>query len=168
MRCQTRFAIPKFRMLASSIPLILMAVLARHQLIAASRPCIAVGDTVVQISSESFFSESWQADIRVAFTDDPARATVRVRVVATPETADFSVVDDIDSPETGACHATAATRYVGIAPASTSNAPLIYLTDDGDADYRIFVRSNSISPREAAALIVGAQGGRPHLATASL
>jgi hypothetical protein len=163
MRSQIRFAIPKFRILASSIPLILMAVLARHQAMPASRPCIAVGDISVQVSSEP-----WQAHVRVAFTDDPARATVRVRIVNTPETADFSVVDDIDSADAGVCRVTAATRYVGIATASTSNEPLIYLTDHGDADYLIFVRSNSFSPREAAALIVGAQGGRPHLATASL
>ena len=163
MPFQTRLTSFRFKILASSVTLIVMAVLARHQVMPASRPCIAVGDISMQVSSEP-----WQAHVRVAFTDDPARATVRVRIVDTPETADFSVVDDIDSAEAGVCRVTAGTRYVGIATASTSNEPLIYLTDHGDADYRIFVRSNSFSPREAAALIVGAQGGRPHLATASL
>jgi hypothetical protein len=45
---------------------------------------------------------------------------------------------------------------------------VIYLSQDGPADYRIFVKSKTFTAREAAALIVGASGGHPHLAAASL
>jgi hypothetical protein len=45
---------------------------------------------------------------------------------------------------------------------------VIYLSHDGPADYRIFVRSKTFSAREAAALIVGASGGHRRLEAASL
>jgi hypothetical protein len=41
------------------------------------------------------------------------------------------------------------------------------LSRDGNADYRIYVQSKTFSEREAAALLVGAQNGQPHV-TASL
>jgi hypothetical protein len=45
---------------------------------------------------------------------------------------------------------------------------MIYLSKDGPADYRIFVRSKTFSARDAAALIVGAGDGRHRLVAASL
>jgi hypothetical protein len=45
---------------------------------------------------------------------------------------------------------------------------VIYLSPDGPADYRIFVRSKTFTAREAAALIVGAGGGHHRLEAASL
>jgi hypothetical protein len=45
---------------------------------------------------------------------------------------------------------------------------VIYLTHEGPADYRIFVKSKTFTAREAAALIVGASGGHNRLAAASL
>jgi hypothetical protein len=88
------------------------------------------------------------------------------------------VVDDVDdlvtgapetgAPETGACEATAATLSVAVAASRSGSAPVIYLSKDGSADYRIFVRSKAFTPRDAAALIVGAGGGHPHLTAASL
>jgi hypothetical protein len=45
---------------------------------------------------------------------------------------------------------------------------VIYLSQDGPADYRIFVHSKSFSARDAAALIVGAHGGHRRLQAASL
>ena len=44
----------------------------------------------------------------------------------------------------------------------------VYLTTEGPADYRIYVRSKTFSQKEAAALIVGARGDRRHLQAASL
>jgi hypothetical protein len=82
--------------------------------------------------------------------------------------ADFVVVDDIDSTEVGACDITAATRFIAIAAIPSAAEPVIYLSQDGNADYRIFVRSKQFTPREAAALIVGARGTPSHIATAAL
>jgi hypothetical protein len=110
----------------------------------------------------------WQAQLNVSFTDDPALATVRVQIVDGAEAADFAYVDDIDSTEASACGVTAATRFVAIDALPSAAEPVIYLSQDGNADYRIFVRSKHFTPREAAALIVGARGGRARLASAAL
>jgi hypothetical protein len=154
----------RFKILASSIPLIVAAVFARGGLLPGTHPCIAISDTSVQIAAIP-----WHADLHVAFTDDPAAATVRVQISDSPESADFAVVDDVDSAESGACEANAATRLVAISATPASGAPVIYLShDDGPADYRIFVRSKSFSVRDAAALVVGAGVGHHPLQAASL
>jgi hypothetical protein len=153
----------RFRILASVVPLIALAVLARGTLVPGPRPCIAIGDAPVQIASVP-----WQAEIHVSFTDDPTLATVRVQIADSAEAADFAVVDDIDSPEASACEANAATRLVAISSSPAGNEPVIYLSADGPADYRIFVRSRTFTARDAAALIVGASGGHRRLAAALL
>src|SRR4051812_36513206 len=105
----------RFKFLASTIPLILAAVLARGELSPAARPCISLGETSMQLAQGS-----WQAQLHVSFTGDPAAATVRVQTVDSAEMADFAVVDDIDSAEADACPVTAATRFVAIAVAPSS------------------------------------------------
>ena len=82
--------------------------------------------------------------------------------------ADFAVVDDVDGTEDSACEVTPATRFVAVTATRSGPAPVIYLSIDGPADYRIFVRSKRFTAREAAALIVGAHGGHVRLADASL
>jgi hypothetical protein len=153
----------RFKILASALPLLLAGVFARSELASGTQPCIAIGDMSVQIASTP-----WQAQLRVSFTNDPAMATVRVQITDSAETADFAVVDDAASAEANACEVTPATKFVGIANDPSPSAPVIYLSQDGDADYRIFVRSKTFSARDAAALIVGASGGHPHMAAASL
>jgi hypoxanthine phosphoribosyltransferase len=145
----------RFKILASTFPLVLAAVFARGGLAPATQPCIAMGETTVRIAASP-----WQAQSQVSFTDDPRLATVRVQIVDSAEAADFAVVDDIqDSSDSGACSSYAATRLIGIAAAPAADTAVIYLSQDGNADYRIFVTSNSFTPRDAAALIVGAHGG---------
>ena len=64
-------------------------------------------------------------------------------------------MDDLQRiyPEAAAaCKADPATHAVAISDAASSGAPIIYLSHDGPADYRIFVRSRTFSQREAAAL----------------
>ena len=55
-----------------------------------------------------------------------------------------------------------ATQFVAISDSPAASAPVIYLSPDGPADYRIFVRSKTFTARDAAALIVGASDGHPH------
>jgi hypothetical protein len=162
----------RFKILASVVPLVIAAVFARGWS-PGPHPCIAVGDASVEIASVP-----WHADLHVSFTDDPAAATVRVQILESAEAADFTVVDDIANPgtgalgtgaaETGACETNAAMLSVAVAAGRSGSAPVIYLSKDGPADYRIFVRSKTFTAREAAALIVGAGGGHPHLTAASL
>jgi hypothetical protein len=160
----------RFKILASVVPLAMVAVFARGGWSPGPHPCIAIGDASVEIASVP-----WHADLHVSFTDDPALATVRVQISESAEAADFAVVDDIDdpetgAPETGACEASAATLSVAVAASPSGSGPVIYLSKDGPADYRIFVRSKSFTARDAAALIAGAGAGdgHPHLTAASL
>ena len=153
----------RFKILASVVPLIVAAVFARDEFSTGSRPCIAIGGASVQIASLP-----WQAQLQVSFTSDPSTATVRVQLSESAGAADFAVVDDVDSREAGACEASGATRWVAISASPSATAPVIYLSQDGPADYRIFVRSKSFSVRDAAALLVGASGGHRRLQAASL
>jgi hypothetical protein len=153
----------RFKILASAVPLIVAAVFARGGLLPGPRPCIAIADMSVQIADLP-----WRADLHVAFTDDPAAATVRVQISDNAEAADFAVVDDADDAESGACETNAATRFVSVSANPAGGAPVIYLSHDGPADYRIFVRSKTFSVRDAAALIVGASGGHRLLQAAML
>ena len=153
----------RFKILASVIPLAVVAVFARGELFAGSRPCVAVADTSVQLTSLP-----WQAALHVSFTDDPKQATVRVQVSDSAASADFAVIDDIDNAEAGACQTNSSPQLVAISASPSAATPVIYLTPDGPADYRIFVSSKTFSARDAAALIVGARGGPRHVRAASL
>ncbi|WFU41132.1 hypothetical protein QA640_00865 [Bradyrhizobium sp. CB82] len=153
----------RFKVLASVVPLMAAAVLARGGPGTPSHPCIVVGETPVELASVP-----WSAGLHVAFTDDPAHATVRVQITETAEAADFVLVDDGPTAETDACQASAATRLVAISAHPSSADPVIYLFSAGPADYHIYVRSKTFSARDAAALIVGAAGEHRHLQAASL
>ena len=150
----------RFKVLVSVIPLIAAAIFARVEFFASPRPCIAVGSDSVQIATLPF-----HADLHVAFTDDPAQATVRVAISEDAASADFAVIDDSVGTDEGSCAATPATQFIAISAQPISRAPVIYLSHDGGrADYRIFVRSKRMTDREAAALIVGAHGKPSKLA----
>lgn len=152
----------RFRILASVVPLAVAAVLARGDLFADARPCVAVADMSVQLTSLP-----WQSDLHVAFTNDPQRATVRVEITDSAAAADFTVIDDIGNADAGACPMGRPQR-VSISASPSAFEPVIYLTRQGPADYRIFVQSNTFSVRDAAALIVGARGGLKRVQAASL
>ena len=153
----------RLKILASVVPLVIVAVFARGGWSPGPHPCIAIGDASVEIASVP-----WHADLHVSFTDNPTAATVRVQISESAEAADFAVVDDVDNPQTGACEATAAPLSVAVAAGRSGSAPVIYLSKNGPADYRIFVRSKTFTARDAAALIVGAGDGHHHLTAASL
>lgn len=153
----------RFNLLASVVPLAIAAAFARGEFSSQSRPCIEVAGTTVQIAALS-----WQAQRHVSFTSDPSRATVRVQISDSAEAADFTVIDDIDNAEAGACSGSAAAELVAISTRPQPQEPVIYLSTQGPADYRIFVQSKSFSVRDAAALIVGARGGQHRVEAASL
>jgi len=154
----------RFKILASVVPLLAAAVFARGEIGSVSHPCIAIGDTSVELTS--LF---WTAGIRIAFTDDPAQATVRVQITDDADAADFAVVDDgASDEEASACKGNPSTQLVAISGQAGGDRPTVYLSTEGPADYRIYVRSKTFSQKEAAALIVGARGGRRPLQAASL
>jgi len=142
----------RFKVLIAAVPLIAVAaIVARLEASPAARPCIPFAAGNVKIGSEP-----WHADLHVDFTDDPKLATVRVGLTDDADDADFVLVDDGAEVDDKACEAPTATQSVAIAADPVHRSALIYLAQDGPADYRIFVRSSRFSVREAAALIVGA------------
>jgi hypothetical protein len=153
----------RFKVLFSVVPLMAAAVMARLELTPGPQPCVAVGSGAMQIATSP-----WHADLHVSFTDDPALATVRVALADSADTADFAIVDDTAEAEGSGCALTQATRFVLITESAADGAPVIYLSQGGAAEYRIFVRSKRMTEREAAALIVGARGLPSGLADASL
>ena len=131
----------RLKILASVVPLAILALYARGELLGGPRPCIAVAGTTVQIAALS-----WQADQHVGFT----------------------VIDDVDMAEPGACEGGAPPRLIAISRQPSETDPVIYLSRDGPADYRIFVASKSFSLLDAAALLVGARGDRHRVQAAAL
>ena len=153
----------RLKILASVVPLAVVALFAHGEFLSDPRPCIEIASASVQIAALS-----WQAHHHVSFTNDPGQATVRVQISDTAEAADFTVIDDIDSAEAGACASGVPPHLVAISRHPAQSEPVIYLSHEGPADYRIFVSSKSFSVRDAAALIVGARGDRPRVEAASL
>ena len=147
----------RVKIMASAVPLLLAGVVAGGELIPNARPCIALGRASMQIATAP-----WQKPLRVSFTDDPETATVRVQIVDRAELADFAVIDDQQTADAEeSCPVTAETSFVGVGDHVSAAEPVIYLSQSGDADYRIFVQSRTFSARDAAALVVGAgRGGR--------
>ena len=153
----------RFRVLVSIVPLFAAAVVARLEFATGPEPCLALGTDAMRIATSP-----WHADLHVSFTDDPLLANVRVALADSADAADFVVVDDSSEAEGGACAATQTTRLVLVGDAVSDATPVIYLSQDGVADYRIFVRSKRMTAREAAALIVGARSPPARLAKATL
>ncbi|MBR1248933.1 hypothetical protein JQ609_18605 [Bradyrhizobium sp. AUGA SZCCT0169] len=153
----------RFKVLASVVPLAVVALFARGEFSTGPRPCIEIAGASVQIAALS-----WQAERHVSFTHDPGRATVRVQISDSAEAADFTVIDDVDSTERGACESHSPPQLVAISSSPSPSKPVVYLSTEGPADYRIFVRSKSFSVRDAAALIVSARGAQPRVVAASL
>ena len=153
----------RFNILTSVVPLAVAAVFARGEFASGPRPCIEISGASLQIAALS-----WQAERHVSFTSDISRATVRVQITEAAEAADFAVIDDVDTTEAGACQSRSPPQLVAISNTPAESEPVIYLSKDGPADYRIFVHSKSFSARDAAALIVGARGNPHRFAAATL
>jgi len=153
----------RMKILASAIPLAIAALFARGEFFTTPRACIEIAGTPVRIAALS-----WQAQRYVSFTSDISRATVRVQISDNAEAADFTVIDDVDTAEAGACEGHASPLLVAISRDPSASDPVIYLSRDGPADYRVFVSSKTFSPLDAAALIVGARGKRQRMEAAAL
>ncbi len=146
----------RVKILASAVPLLLAGVVAGGELIPSAKPCIALGRASMQMATAP-----WQNPLHVSFTDDPETATVRVQIVDNADLADFAVIDDRQvSGDDESCAINRETSFVSIADHRISESePVIYLSQNAGADYRIFVQSRTFSARDAAALVVGAGRG---------
>jgi hypothetical protein len=102
----------RFKIMASVVPLAVAAVFAQAEFLPGPRPCIEVSGSAVQIAPVP-----WQAQLHVSFTSDPSLATVRVQISDNAEAADFTVIDDIDDAEAGACETNMVSTMPRPAPA---------------------------------------------------
>jgi hypothetical protein len=139
----------RLSILSSVIPLVLVGGAAHDWTAVPARNCFAAAT-----ADPSFRS--------VAFTADPLAATVKVQIVDSAELADLAIVDDAEAADASACGLHDAARLVTAQP--RPGDPIVHLTREADADYRIYVDSRKISPEQAAAIIVGARGGQMRLA----
>ncbi len=153
----------RIKLLASAVPLLLAGIVAGGEFSSNVRPCIPLGSASLQIATAP-----WQHQFHVSFTEDRAASTVRVQIVDRPELADFTVIDDIDTADAESCSAAGGIKYVSVAPHASAEEPVIYLSPEGGADFRIFVRSRVFSIQDAAALVVGANRAVTTQRTAAL
>jgi hypothetical protein len=137
--------------LAAIVPVVLAGGIAQAVIPGPASPCIAL-----QSSAVRFTALPWREGIRVAFTDNAAKASVSVQLVDDPLMADLAFADDAPAAEPSACLDPSTSRYVSITRAPEPGAPVIHLTDADDADYRIYLRSKSVTAQEAAAMLVAA------------
>ncbi len=151
----------RLKIIASVIPLFVVGVFARDRLLHDTHPCIALGDTTVQLASGP-----WQDPFRVSFTEDRNFASVRVQLVDGPEMADFTVADDAETANDDSCRASATTRYVAISERDPAPNLTVHLSTEPNADYRVFVSSRRLTAWEAAALIATARSGPQRIAAA--
>jgi hypothetical protein len=150
----------RLRVLASLVPLLALAAIAEAHFGAAPHPCIASRGIAYRLAQTP-----WQDALRVAVVDDETTPAVRVQLVDDPAAADFAFVDGNAPAEAGACEGAVATRWLTVAPADAADPDLrLRLTSDAAADYRIYVRSDQLSPQQAAALLIAVERGTPRLA----
>lgn len=140
----------RFGLLSTVVPLVLAGGVAHDWDLASARHCPA-----------SAIAPSVRA---VAFTADPAAATVKVQIVEAAELADLVIADDSDATGIRGCSLTDAARLVRIETQPRPGDPLVHLTREDDADYRIYLQSAQVSAEQVAALIVTARGGQLRLA----
>ena len=153
----------RIKLWASAIPLLLASLIAGGEFAPGVQPCISLSGATLQIATAP-----WQPQSHVSFTDDRAASTVRVQIVDRPELADFAVIDDIDTSDAQSCSAGDTIKFVSVAPHASADEPVIYLSRDGGADYRIFVQSRAFNLQDTAALIVGASRSTATQRTAAL
>jgi hypothetical protein len=137
----------RLSILSSVIPLVLIGGVAHDWHSAAARQCFAAPSART-----------------IAFTTDPLAATVKVQIVSSAELADLAIVDEAGPSGPGHCGLDQAAKLVSVSAHPQPGEPIVLLTHEADADYRIYVDSQTISPEQAAALIVAARGGQKRLA----
>lgn len=153
----------RMRVLASAIPMLLAGIVAGGDLTPGASPCISAGGVTHRIATSD-----WQNPLHVSFTSDPRAASVRVQIVDRAELADFTVIDDMETANADSCGLNDDMKYVSVTQTHASGEPVIYLSSDDGADYRIFVQSHAFSVKDAAALIVGAARNARTLQAAAL
>lgn len=104
--------------------------------------CLAIGAATYRVAADGA-----RADYTVRIDPGAASADVRVHITEIADNADFVLVDDGADPP--AC--TGATKTVAVSTARDADL-VVALAPEAAAEYRIYVRSDRLSPQAAAAL----------------
>ena len=120
--------------------------------------CLSIGAATYRVSDSSS-----RADYTVRIDPNEAAPDIKVHLATAPDEADFVLVDDGETPP--ACQAPAgSTRTVKV----SANAPdpdlVVGLVGAAAADYRVYDRSERLSPEAAAALFAVTRGLTGHIA----
>lgn len=107
---------------------------------------------------------AFQSSSAITFVSDSASATVRVQIVDTAELADLVIADEVGTTEPDGCGLQQLAQSMTFSAKPIPGAPVVYLSRDAGADYRIYLDSQTISAQQAAAMIVAARGGHTLLA----
>lgn len=107
-------------------------------------PCFSSGATTYRI-----LPKNADADYRIRIAEAGMQADLTMNIEQGPDTADFVMLDE--SGKTNSCARSGDVATIALGAKDSADLT-IALTDDADADYKIFVRSDNFSPREAAAL----------------
>ena len=97
------------------------------------------------------------SDYTVRFDPAAPAPDVRINLATTPDEADFVLVDDGETPANCAARAGARTKSVKVSADAPAPDLVVGLAAPTDANYRIYVRSERISPEAAAALFAVAR-----------
>ena len=87
-----------------------------------------------------------------------------MQLVDGAELADLVIAEDNSANEAESCGLRSMVRSITISARPVAGEPVIYLSREAGADYRVYVNSAQISAQQAAALIVRARGGHMRLA----
>jgi len=122
--------------------------------------CLSIGAATYRVSSGTA-----RADYTVRIDPAAPSPDIRIHLAATPDEADFVFVDDGDARPN--CHADRGSplKTVKISTAATRPDLVVGLAPASAADYRIYVRSERLSPEAAASLYaIARMPTRPALA----
>ena len=117
--------------------------------------CLSIGPATYRVSDSAS-----RPDYTVRIDSNAASPDIRIALATSPDEADFVLVDDGETPP--ACHTPAGSAAKTVRVSQTASEPdlVVALVAAPTADYRVYVRSERLSPEAAAALFAVAR--RPH------
>lgn len=119
--------------------------------------CLSIGAATYRVSDSA-----GRADYTVRIDPNEPSPDIKIHLAAAPDEADFVLVDDGETPP--ACQASASTKTVRVSAKAPHPDLVVGLVAAAAADYRVYVRSERLSPEAAAALFAATRGLTGHVA----
>jgi hypothetical protein len=120
--------------------------------VSARAVCLSIGDTTYRVASAGA-----RADYTVRIDPNAPAPDVRINHATAPDEADFVLVDEGPTPANCAARGGPSMKTVRISTDADAPDLVVGLAAAAGADYRIYVRSERITPEAAAALFAVAR-----------